>query len=163
MDSITYARPDLTGRQPALRGFIIRRLFAAKAVTGRQVTIEACRAEISWSVADWKRLHPLFHGWNEEAEGMAAATRLPHERAAARVLNCWGHLHPIEWRTMAIIKMLRDGCHHPQAVLGDLRWYLTERRRLAKAFFAAVTEYRRLRLLVEDPTDGAPGCRKEAA
>lgn len=95
----TFGRVTFT-RQPALPGFIVRRLFAAAAKPGRQTVIEACRAELDWSRADFTRMSRFFDSHVEQYDGPhpEQAYRLPHEQAAARVLNCWGHVQPLEQR-----------------------------------------------------------------
>lgn len=86
-------------RRPALPGFLARKMIATRwQPTYRRAIVEACRAEIDWSVSDWRRLNPHWNGWNHEAAMLAQPHRLPHEVAAARVLNCWGHVQPLEMR-----------------------------------------------------------------
>lgn len=146
---VPYA-PVTEGRRPALHGFVVRKLFAAGEITGRRVVVEACKAELAWSVAEWRRLNP--NGWEHErdVEGLAAPHRLPHERAAAVVLNCWNHLHPTDSRAAELwarVKLqLRAGWREKAArTLVDLNWYRIERAKQVAAFDAAVAEYRRLR------------------
>src|SRR5690242_1268207 len=87
-------------RQPALAGFIARRVIAAGADTERRRVVEACRAELDWARADFIRIAGATRlDLDLDAEGREGvplweATRLPHEQAAATALNAWGHLHP---------------------------------------------------------------------
>lgn len=173
LSPITIVRPDLSGRRPALKGFIIRRLFAANVRTARQAIIEACKAELAWSVAHYTRLYGhVSHDARYDGPHPAESYRLPHEHAAARVLNAWGHLHPTEWRVRENLKVLRSQIEaaammpswgpRADATRDTLRLLLADRARQAKAFFAAVERYRRLRAELEDPTDGAP-CMRRAA
>ncbi len=152
MDTITLTRPPVATqpRQPALHGFIVRRRLAASARPGRHTVIEGCKAELVWAVADWRRIHPRGYEHEREVEALAASCHLPHERAAGVVLNCWGHLHPIEYRVRENIKVLRGQIKAGWAPRAErtrdhLRLILADRRKAAKAFFAAVETYRRLR------------------
>jgi hypothetical protein len=169
-DTITYVRPDLTGRKPALRGFIVRRIFAAGAKTARHTVIEAARAELAWSEADWARMtgHSRLHDYREGPHP-AETYRLPHEWAAARVLNAWSHLHPVEHRIHANVAVLRSQIKtaamipswgkRAESTRETLRRLVADRRRLAAAFFAETANYRHLRAGLEAPTDGAPAAR----
>lgn len=119
----------------------------------RRRLIEACRAELAWAREDWLRIAASL--------GLAAdprdrcddayvweAARLPHEVAAARLLNVWGHLHPLEHRlreAIARVKAQRAAGWEAAAALEDIAWYRAERRKLVRAFFEAADEYRRQR------------------
>lgn len=89
-------------REAALPGFIVRKLFDAKAPAGRRTTIEACRAELAWSAIDFNRITDhrfMSHDCRYDgAVHPSEAYRMPHEQAAARVLNAWGHVHVAEQR-----------------------------------------------------------------
>jgi len=99
------------GRTPASPGFLARRLLAAGWTDDapepwpvRQV-VELCRAEIDWSVAEWRRLDPLDNedtgGWGPHPSELY---RLPHEHDAARVLNAAAHLQPTRWRLHELVR-----------------------------------------------------------
>jgi hypothetical protein len=167
-DTFTIVRPDLTGRRPALRGFIIRCIFAAAPKTARRTVIEACKAEITWSVADYKRMagdYSQCDGWRDGPHH-AETYRLPHERAAARVLSAWGHLHPTETRIRANAAVLRSQIKaatmtpswgpRAEATRKSLRLIAEDRARQSRALFAEIANYRRLRAEIESPTNGAP-------
>src|ERR1700748_2938847 len=69
----------------------------------RRRLVEACRGELAWAREDWLRIaagHGLTVDPHERHDDVYhwEAARLPHEHAAARLLNVWGHLHPIEHR-----------------------------------------------------------------
>lgn len=160
----TFAPSTSLQREPALVGFLMRKVIATGRTTDRAHMVEACKAELDWSIADWSRLtgfSGLSHDYRDGAHP-ADIHRLPHERAAATVLNCWGHLHPTEWRIREIIKTLRAQRkaaaanrysedqryawgRKAEATRDDLRLYVEDHRRQTKLFFAAVAEYRALR------------------
>ena len=122
----------------------------------RRRLVEACRAELAWARDDWQRIAASL--------GLAAdprerhddgfvweAVRLPHELAAARLLNVWGHLHPVEYRLHEAIvraKAQRAAGWNIAGTLEDIGWYRRERRKLARAFHDAAAEYRRQRAKV---------------
>jgi hypothetical protein len=122
----------------------------------RRRLVEACRGELAWAREDWLRIAGQL--------GLAAdprdrhddsfvweATRLPHELAAARLLNIWGHLHPVEHRlreAIARVRAQRAAGWDATATLDDVTWYRRERRKLVQAFLAAATEYRSQRAKV---------------
>lgn len=160
-------------RRPALPGFLARKVIASGRTTGRACLVEACRAELAWSVADYVRLAGTGANHDARYDGAhpAEAGRLPHERAAAAVLNVWGHLHPIECRIHDLTRRptgtLRaqrqaaaaDRYSEPQryawarraeATLDDLRWYLAERRKLVVRFNAVAADYRETRAAVDE-------------
>ena len=95
-DALLATLIPATARQPALQGFLLRKAAAERPGT-RAHLLEQLRAEIDWSVADWKRLNPAWNGWNHEAEHIAAGYRLPHEKHAARALNAHGHMVGLEY------------------------------------------------------------------
>jgi hypothetical protein len=138
-------------RRPAAPDFMARRLAAAVAGDGRQQVVEACRAELAWSQADVAAIAaglklPIDPD-SRSAIPLHERTRLPHEHAAARVLNAWGHLHPLEARARAcwtrLHRQRRAGWTDRAAGSArDLRWYLAERRRQKPLFAAAVAIYR---------------------
>jgi hypothetical protein len=114
------------GRAAALPGFLHRRILAEvgphdglPAVGSLRWAVAICRAEIDWSVADWRRLDPLDpgpldpgpldpgprkDGWGSHP---SETYRLPHEQAAAAVLNAASHLQPTSWRLRELKRRLR--------------------------------------------------------
>jgi len=122
----------------------------------RRRLVEACRGELVWAREDWLRIAGQL--------GLAAdprerhddsfvweAARLPHERAAARLLNVWGHLHPVEHRlreAIARVRARRAAGWDATATLEDVAWYRRERRKLVQTFLEAAAEYRRQRAKV---------------
>lgn len=151
MDSITreIVRPQVPAPLlPATRSAI-----ASDAATERARIIDACRAELAWATRRYRLscagvfTHRPF---DHELEQDAAAHRMPHEKAAAVVLGCWGHLHPIEWRIRACILRLRaqraNGWHaNALGTINDIRAYWLQRRAVSKAFHRAVKAYQAAR------------------
>ena len=183
MDTLALARPAVATqpRQAALPGFLARRLLrmTTPPLPGtRAHLVETCRAELDWSVADWKRINPYWNGWDHEAADMAEAHRLPHERAAARLVNAHGHLDTIEHCARRVLQRIpgqraaasrMDQSAEYRASwqisltgsLAELDNYKGQLRRALVAYRKAGREYRRLRAEIDSPT-GAP-CMKEAA
>jgi len=122
----------------------------------RRRLVEACRGELAWAREDWLRIAGQL--------GLAAdprdrhddafvweAARLPHEHAAARLLNVWGHLHPVEYRlreAIARVRAQRAAGWDAAATLEDVAWYRREQHKLVRAFLEAAAEYRRQRAKV---------------
>lgn len=133
-----------------------RLIDRAPDIGARRRLVEACRGELAWAREDWLRIAGQL--------GLAAdprqrhddafvweAARLPHELAAARLLNVWGHLHPVEHRLREAIARVR--AQHAAGwdaspTLEDVAWYRRERRKLVQAFLEAAAEYRRQRTKV---------------
>jgi hypothetical protein len=117
--------------------------------------IEACRAELVWARADGLALAAEDDGWQD--------LLLPHERAAARLLDLWGDLHPLEHRLREGLRRLRAqrraGWPNAAATLADLQRYRIARRALLRAFLAAAADYRRQRA---PACDGRPRMRPAA-
>jgi hypothetical protein len=119
----------------------------------RRRLVEVCRAELAWAREDWLRIArnlglPADPRDRCDHANVWESARLPHELAAARLLNVWGHLHPLEHRlreTIARAKAQRAAGWDAAAALEDIAWYRGERRKLVRAFFAAAAEYRRQR------------------
>lgn len=115
--------------------------------------IYACHAELAEASRRY-RLTLDTLPYNHEIEQAAAAHHLPHEQAAAVVLNCWGHLHPVEARAVVVaeryVSQRRAGWTDRAALcLDDLRFYLAERTKLRAAFDTAVAEYQAARAAVD--------------
>jgi hypothetical protein len=149
--------PLLAHRLPAPSQHLIDR---TRGLGARRRLVEACRGELTWAREDWLRIaaetglaadprdrldnsHDDIFVWE--------AARLPHEHAAARLLNVWGHLHPIEHRlreAIARVRAQRAAGWDAAATLEDVAWYRRERRKLLRAFLEAAAEYRRQRAKV---------------
>lgn len=102
----------LSLRRPASAGFLERRRAAVdwemwgRARPGegsRSWLVETCRAELEWVEAEWRRLGGDPFAASRHHPHPAEALRLPHEQAAARLVNC--HLH-----VDAAEAGLRDAC-----------------------------------------------------
>jgi hypothetical protein len=130
----TYIAPRV-----AHSDYLARKVIASGA-EGRDAVIVACRAEVDWATR---------HGGVGQEWGVTViADSAPHVQAAARVLNCWGHLHPTEHRIRATIATIRARKKYGWDVSeqeADLRWYWGERRKQCIAFNAAVEVYHELR------------------
>ena len=156
--------PQASRRQPASPSFVARRLACIAwrgAPSPRLWLVETCRAELEWAVAEWRLLagdpEPRGHGSHPSEEW-----RLPHERAAARVVNCHLHLDVALWRLAELVRTLRrqraaavDGgrpeshrlewAEAADATAGDIGAYLVRRRLAWRCFLVAAADYRRLR------------------
>ena len=118
--------------------------------------VEACRSELVWAREDWLRIAGQLGLAADPSERhddsfVWEAARLPHERAAARLLNVWGHLHPVEHRlreAIARVRAQRAAGWDATASLEDVAWYHQERRKLVQTFLEAAAEYRRQRAKV---------------
>lgn len=92
--------------------------------------------------------------------------RLPHERAAARVVNCHLHLDVALWRLRELVPRLRRQraaalddrrparqrlywADAASGTAGDVRGYLARRRLAWHCFLAAAADYDRLKALIE--------------
>ncbi len=151
-------------RQPAPPSFVARRLACIawrRAPSPRLWLVETCRAELEWAVAEWRLLagdpETGSHGSHPSEEW-----RLPHERAAARVVNCHLHLDVAQWRLAELVPRLRRqraaALDHGRpeshrlywadaaaATAGDIGAYLVRRRLAWRCILVAAAEYRRLR------------------
>lgn len=165
----------LPGRRPADPAFLARRLLAIRwpqerppAEGSRIWLVETCRAELDWSLADWRRLggdpgRPSAWGpdpWEE--------ARLPHENLAARLLNTHGHLIAGETRIRELWRCLpgqrraaravsqsadyrQDWTEAAAANQGDLRRLLVERRRALRIFRDLAAQYTDARRALHAP------------
>jgi hypothetical protein len=132
--------------------------------------VETCRAELEWAVAEWRllagdpdsgRSYDRHSGPHPSEEG-----RLPHERAAARVVNCHLHLDVAQWRLAELVPRLRRqraaALDHGRpedhrlywadaaaATAADLRGYLARRRLAWRCFLVAAADYRSLKGLID--------------
>lgn len=122
----------------------------------RRQLLQACRGELAWARDDWLRVAGELglsadpHDRDDGFDGGFAweAARLPHEQAAARLLNVWGHLHPVEHRlseAIGRVRAQRAAGWDATATLEDVAWYRRERRKLVRAFLDAAADYRRQR------------------
>jgi hypothetical protein len=163
-------------RRPAPAAFLARRRastdwtkwgMAAPAEGSRRWLVETCRAELDWAEAEWRQLTGDALGLPRHGPHPAEALRLPHEQAAARLVNCHIHLD-LERRAIGdLVRRLRrqreaaadraqgDGYRREwtaraEASARALR-ACRERRAVAwRAFRAAVGRYRELRAAVEE-------------
>jgi hypothetical protein len=119
----------------------------------RRRLVEACRAELAWAREDGLRVAAEFglatdlHDRHDGGIGWET-TCLPHEQAAARLLNVWGHLQPVEYRlgeALARLRARRRAGWDVMGTLEDIAWYRGERRKLLRAFLEAAADYRRER------------------
>lgn len=160
--------PQALRRQPASPSFIARRLACSAwwgAPSPRLWLAETCRAELEWAVAEWRLLagdpDDSGHGSHPSEEW-----RLPHERAAARVVNCHLHLDVAQWRLAELVPRLRrqraaaldDGrpeshrLYWADAAVGtadDLRAYRARRRLAWHCFLVAAADYRCLKGFID--------------
>ncbi|MFI5001062.1 MAG: hypothetical protein ACHQK9_14385 [Reyranellales bacterium] len=157
-------------RRPADRAFLERRLAAIdwfdKPPTpgSRRHLVETCRAELEWSRADWRRLG----GIDDRTDGPhpSEAWRLPHETAAARLVNAHLHLDVETWRIDALLRHLPD--QRRAAIdptqsekyrldwadvatggLRDLQVHRTRRCLAWRVFLSAAAEYRLRRATID--------------
>src|SRR5471032_865851 len=142
-------------RQPAPPSYVARRLACIawwRKPSPRLWLVETCRAELEWAVAEWRQLagdHPVDVGGRSYGRSPgphpSEEWRLPHERAAARVVNCHLHIDVAHWRLADLVPRLRrqraaaldDGrpedhrlrwADAATGTAGDMRWYLARRR-----------------------------------
>lgn len=149
MDGSTHierAQVSVQVRQAAIPGFLARKvlaLFPTPVEGSRAHLVETCRAEVVWSYANWKRIKQ-WGGWAREGEIASEADRLPHERAAAKLLNVYGHLNSHEYH----MRMVRSRRRTPEyeAQWAEMKPRL---RMLLSAYCKAVREYRHLRAEVD--------------
>lgn len=129
--------------------------YLAPDLAGRARLVETCRAELTWARADGLASGADDEGWQD--------LLLPHERAAARLLDLWGHLHPLEHRLREGLRRLkaqrRAGWPNAAATLADVQRYRTARRQLLRAFLDAAAGYRRKRVR---SAGGCPSLRPAA-
>lgn len=143
----------LARRQPAPNQRLIDR---TPGLGARRRLVEACRSEVAWAREDWLRIAASLglaaDPRDSHDDGLVwEAARLPHEHAAARLLNVWGHLHPLEHRlreAIARTRAQRAAGWDATATLEDVAWYCRERRKLVRAFGEAAAEYQRQRAKV---------------
>jgi hypothetical protein len=128
--------------------------------------VETCRAELEWAVAEWRLLagDPEASGPSDRSLGPHPSEegRLPHERAAARVVNCHLHLDVAQWRLAELVPKLRRqraaALDHGRpeshrlywadaavATAADLGEYRARRRLAWRCFLVAAADYRRLK------------------
>ena len=125
------------------------------ALDPRRRLVETCRAELVWARADWLEAAGTAEGWPEAC--------LPHEQAAARLVELWGHLHPLEDRLrkgLARLRARRRAGWPWQSTLADVQRLRHVRRALWRAFLAAAQDYRERRCV--DSTTGTKAARVDA-
>ena len=164
-------------RQPADPAFIARRLALVSWPAGRAPRLrdwlaEACRTELDWAETEWRRLSgERFHSaWGAHT---AETWHLPHERAAARLLNCHYHVDAAVWSIAKLVPTLRvqrlaaldanrgaaDRAQWANIAAGseaDLRILLARRRLAWKCFLAAARQYLHLRMTSSDRLPALP-------
>jgi hypothetical protein len=157
-------------RRPADPAFLARRLAAIawhEPPSPRLRLVETCRAELEWAVAEWRWLSsdPDDSGrdWGPHP---SEAWRLPHEHAAARVVNCHLHVDVAQFRLNALVPKLRDqraaalrldqGTSYrlywadaATSTEGDVREYLRRRRLAWRCFRAASADYLHLKAMID--------------
>lgn len=149
--NVTIVRPDLSGRKAAHWEYLERKFLATGRKGERWRVIEHCRAELTWSKLGRTGGNDGYY----DGPHMSEIYRMPHEHAAARVIGCWNHLHPVEWRIRENLALLRSQINYaaimPHGALriettrAHIRLLLGDRRKAVAAFFVAVAEYRRHR------------------
>lgn len=132
-----------THRRPAPASFI---------AAGRLV--DQCHAELAWSLTDYTRIAGI--GQDDGGPHPSQFFQLPHEKAAATLLNVWGHLHPVEARAAVVAERMvaqraAGWTDRAAGSLADLRFYLAERRKLRATFDAAAAAYRAARAAIATP------------
>jgi hypothetical protein len=175
-------------RLPAPDDFLARRLEAidwrgAPPRDGsRWWLVETCRAELEWAEADWRRLggdavEPSRPG-RYSGPHPAEACRLPHEEAAARLLNCHLHVDVETWRMRELLRRLpgqRQAADDPTqsaayraswtavaaGAIADLGDHRKRRAQAWRAFLAAASLYCRRRAALDHSS--AMGPRASAA
>jgi len=158
----------LTLRRPAPADFLARRhpRVAAFPPGSRGWLVAICRAELDWADAEWRRLGGRAEKVARHGPHPAEAWRLPHERQAARLVNCHLHvdaeshyLHLLLRRLPAQRIAAADAsqteafrAHWAEAADGTLRDLRNQRLRRAlawRAFLEAATHYTRLRAAID--------------
>jgi hypothetical protein len=179
-------------RRPAPADFLARRRAATDwtawrltppAEGSRRWLVETCRAELEWAEAEWRRLDG--DGACSHAPGLlrhgphpAEALRLPHEHAAARLVNCHVHLDLERWAIDDLRRRLRRQREAASDAAQDDAWRVQwavraeasvqalracrDRRAIAwRAFRAAAVRYRALRATID--ADAWPRVERAAA
>jgi hypothetical protein len=103
--------------------------------------VETCRAELDWAEIDWRRLGGEVVAAPGHGPHPAEAWRLPHERAAARLVNCHRH---VEVETERLRTMLRR-LPGQRAAAGDATQDETYRASWAAAAAGTEQDLRRYR------------------
>jgi len=103
----------LSLRRPAAPEFLARRLTSVdwlkvKPPASRRQLAEICRAELEWAEAEWRCLSGGRDAASDWGGHPAEAWRLPHEHAAARVINCHIHVDLAEWSIVRLLPVLRS-------------------------------------------------------
>jgi hypothetical protein len=155
-------------RRPADPAFLARRLAAIawrEPPSPRLRLVETCRAELEWAVAEWRWLSSDADDKGWWGPHPSEAWRLPHEQAAARVVNCHLHLDVAQFRLGALVPRLRSQRaaalrldqsasyrrRWADAAAGterDVRDYLGRRRLAWRCFRAASADYLRLKAMI---------------
>lgn len=160
-----------TERRPADAGYIARKVMSLDwpKWTGAPCPpthsyawlIEACRAELAWSHADYCRITgeaTLAHDAQYDGGHRSQMWRLPVEQMAAKVLNIHGHVHVSTAAIRQAIKGVRDRRHRfPHLEIGapwEIEHYWPMRRQVWPLFVQAAREYRRARAAIDTAAIG---------
>jgi hypothetical protein len=132
----------LMHRRPADRAFLRRDVGPALEAGTRPWLIALCRAELAWAAHDWRRCNPDADDGSAWSWGAPPPEleRLPHEAAAAGILNLAGK--------RAAFQLALEGVN-PAA---DAAWAADLESKLAKldALLArAAAQYHTLRAVVD--------------
>ena len=170
----------LSLRFPASADFLARRLRAIgwRGTPPREGSrgwlVARCRAELEWAEADWRRLGgdaielppPRPRPGRHAASHPAEQYRLPHEAAAARLVNCHLHVDVETWRLRELLRRLpaqrraagdptQDEAYRASwtavatGTIADLRSHRARRAQAWRAFLAAASFYCRLRAAID--------------
>lgn len=128
--------------------------------------VETCRAELEWAEIDWRRLGGDTIAVFGQGPHPAEAWRLPHERLAARLVNCHLHLEAETERLRTMLRRLpgqraaaRDATQNEayrtswaaaaEGTERDLRRYRAGRAATWRALMATAAHYCRLRATLD--------------
>src|SRR5476651_1742760 len=165
----------LSLRLPAPTDFLARRLDAIdwRGAPPREGSrwwlVETCRAELEWAEADWRRLGGDAVEPSRSRPHPAEACRLPHEEAAARLVNCHLHVDVEAWRIHELLRRLpgqRQAAGDPAqsaayraawtavatGTIADLGGHRRRRAQAWRAFLAAAALYCRRRAALDRPS-----------
>ena len=162
-------------RLPAPAAHLARRIAAIRwsepepGPLARRRLAEICRAELDWAREEWRTLYPAIDEREASRWGRHPSEdlRLPHEAAAAQVLNAHHHVDVEVWRLREIARALKqqrcNACDGLQSVayraawkkvaeesLSDLHLHRA-RRRAWRAFLTLSARYRTLREALAQP------------
>lgn len=166
---ISLRRPapaEFLRRRRAAVGWGAWRLEAPPGEGSRAWLVETCRAELEWVEAEWRRLGGDPFAVSRHRPHPSEALRLPHEQAAARLVNCHLHVDAAGWGLREACRRLRaqrraagdgtqgaayrDGWARIAAETAkDLAHHRARRGLAWRAFLEAAARYRSLRTAVD--------------